>query len=129
MCVVIDGPEWREREHLKKDKDKFSLDTYQRKNGSQHSRNTPIIIPNVRAALCSARHPLAGRIEPSWKKKNITQKFIHLDRKITKQRYYGGMSYDTFVRTCHSHTNSQKLWKDVSYVGTKKKTKIHEKVK
>lgn len=39
--------------------------TYQRKNGSQHSRNTPIIIPSVLAALCSARHPLAGLMDPS----------------------------------------------------------------
>lgn len=39
--------------------------TYQRKNGSQHSKNTPIIMPKVRAALCSARHPFAGRIDPS----------------------------------------------------------------
>lgn len=28
--------------------------SYQRKNGSQQSMNAPIIIPNVRAALCSA---------------------------------------------------------------------------
>lgn len=39
--------------------------TYQRKNGSQQSKNTPIMMPKVRAALCSARHPLAGRIDPS----------------------------------------------------------------
>lgn len=41
------------------------MSTYQRKNGSQQSRNTPIMMPNVRAALCSARHPLAGRMDPS----------------------------------------------------------------
>ena len=41
------------------------MSTYQEKNGSQQSRNTPIIMPNVRAALCSARHPLAGRMDPS----------------------------------------------------------------
>lgn len=42
---------------------------YQRKNGNQHSRNTPMMMPKVRAALCSARHPLAGRTEPpEWKR-------------------------------------------------------------
>lgn len=29
------------------------LCTYQRKNGNQHNRNTPMMIPSVRAALCS----------------------------------------------------------------------------
>lgn len=50
----------------KKEQEKNILDTtYQRKNGSQHSKNTPMIMPKVRAALCSARHPFAGRIDPS----------------------------------------------------------------
>lgn len=38
--------------------------TNHRKNGSQHNKKTPIIMPSVRAALCSARHPLAGLIDP-----------------------------------------------------------------
>lgn len=29
------------------------------------TKKTPIMIPKVRAALCSARHPFAGRIDPS----------------------------------------------------------------
>lgn len=32
--------------------------TCQRKKGSQQRRNAPIIMPNVRAALCSARQLL-----------------------------------------------------------------------
>ena len=30
-----------------------NIETYQTKNGNQHNINVPIIIPNVRAALCS----------------------------------------------------------------------------
>lgn len=37
--------------------------TYQRKNGSQHRRKTPMMMPRVRAALCSARHPFVGLVE------------------------------------------------------------------
>jgi len=38
--------------------------THHRKKGSQQSRKTPMMMPRVRAALCSAFHPLAGRTEP-----------------------------------------------------------------
>lgn len=50
----------------------FFLFKYQRKNGNQHKRKTPIIIPSVRAALCSALQPFVGRIVElpvNWKKK------------------------------------------------------------
>lgn len=43
---------------------------YQRKNGNQHNKNTPMMMPKVRAALCSARHPLAGLTEPPGKMTN-----------------------------------------------------------
>lgn len=33
----------------------YVINTYQRKNGNQQRRNAPIIMPNVLAALCSAR--------------------------------------------------------------------------
>lgn len=35
------------------DKQKKTKKAYHKKNGSQHNMNVPIIIPNVRAALCS----------------------------------------------------------------------------
>lgn len=38
--------------------------THHRKKGSQQSRKTPMMMPRVRAALCSAFHPFAGRTEP-----------------------------------------------------------------
>lgn len=55
----------RNDEDVRKRKKKMWRNTHQRKNGNQHSRNTPMIIPNVRAALCSARHPFVGLIDPS----------------------------------------------------------------
>lgn len=36
--------------------------TYHKKNGSQHNKNTPIMIPKVRAALCSLR-----QVEFAWR--------------------------------------------------------------
>jgi len=42
----------------------LSTVTHHRKKGSQQSRKTPMMMPRVRAALCSAFHPLAGRTEP-----------------------------------------------------------------
>lgn len=41
--------------------------TNHRKNGNQQRRKTPIIIPNVLAALCSALQPLVGRTDPPAK--------------------------------------------------------------
>lgn len=43
---------------------RYVSNTNHRKNGNQHNKKTPIIMPRVRAALCSARHPLAGLIDP-----------------------------------------------------------------
>lgn len=48
----------------------LELNTHQRKNGSQHNKNAPTMMPSVRAALCSARHdlPAARRDAPVGKK-------------------------------------------------------------
>ena len=66
----------------------FYIKNYQRKKGSQHNKNTPTIIPSVRAALCSARHDL-----PAARSDAPTNNEIFISIVIKCVLYYAMFSY------------------------------------
>lgn len=50
--------------------------SYQRKNGSQHNMNTPMMIPRVRAALCSVLQLVLEVLAVGTKNKSKTIKTL-----------------------------------------------------
>lgn len=72
-----------------------SLPTYQRKNGSQHNIKTPMMMPKVRAALCSARQPFVGRTEPPAKRytgKIFSKELVYNNY---QQEFSRGLAFDS----------------------------------